>query len=266
MHIVRSQNSSRLVYNCMVETITSAIVQSVLPLTATGARPCLKMENKNLWETSTVFRCYSNVAKFYFRNIARHLANRLSLILSIWISIFFLVCGYEKHFGSACNFKLHWAFRIHETTDNAILWCQTAIWSWDTHIPSTVKMPRKMMHGWWSCLNKGRKKKKEMKQKEKRTIMHDKRSEEDCVKILGVFTYLKLIWNCLHPPKHLVPKQSFYKKYLSNLQVMTFIGYVRAYFLSEIRYLNGFLFSKSKWFQKLPSQQNILSTLQRLQF
>lgn len=133
MHIIRSQNSSTLVYNCIFETITSAIVQSVLPLTATGARSCLKMENKNLGETSTVFLCHSDIAKFYFRNIARHLANSLSFILSIWISILFLACGYEKHFGSVCKFKLQWAFRIHEKTDNAILWCQTSIWSWDTY-------------------------------------------------------------------------------------------------------------------------------------
>lgn len=161
MHVVRSRNSSRLVcLDCMVETITSAMVQSVVPLTAKGTRPCLKIENKNLWETSTVFLCHANVTKFYFRNISRHLANRLRLILSIWIGIFFLACGYDKHFGSACKFKLHWAFKIQETTENIILWCHTPIWSWDTHIPAIVKMPRKMMHGWWTCLNKRRQKKR----------------------------------------------------------------------------------------------------------
>lgn len=145
MHILRSQNSSHLVYNCMVETITSAIEQSVFPLTAKGTRPCLKMENKNLWETSVlnilnlykytnknlweiyISLCHSNVAKLCFRNIARLLANWLSSILSIWTRIFFLACGNDKHFGSACKFKLHWAFSIYETTENAILWCQTPI-------------------------------------------------------------------------------------------------------------------------------------------
>lgn len=136
-----------------------------------------------------------------------------------------------------------------------------------THIPSTVKMPRKMIHGWWTCLNKRRKKKQKKKQKEKRRKRHKRRFKEGCVKILGFFTYLEMIWNCLHSLKNLVPNQSLYKKwYIFNLQVMTFIGYASAYFLSEMRNLNGFLFSKSKWFQKLPSQQNILSTLQRLQF
>lgn len=64
--------------------------------------------------------------------------------------------------------------------------------------------------------------------------------------VLKFFTYLKVIWNYLHSLKHLVSKQSLYKKYLSNLQVMTFIGYASAYFLSKTRNLNGFLFSKSK--------------------
>lgn len=48
IHVYQTQNSSCLVYHSMVETITSALVQSVLPLTAKEARPCLKMENKNL--------------------------------------------------------------------------------------------------------------------------------------------------------------------------------------------------------------------------
>lgn len=168
MHIVRSQKSSHLIGNCMVETITSAIEQSVLPLTAKATRPCLNMENKNLWETFTVSLRHSNVAKFYFRNIATHSTNRLRLILSIQICVFFLACRYnDKHFGSACKFELHWAFRIQEITENAILWRHTPIWSSDTHIPSAVKMPRKIIHGWWTHLNK-RKKKKGKRHKKKR--------------------------------------------------------------------------------------------------
>lgn len=54
MHIVRFQNCSSWVCNCIVETISSVKVQSVFALTAMGARPYLKQKIK-IYEKPPLF-------------------------------------------------------------------------------------------------------------------------------------------------------------------------------------------------------------------
>lgn len=105
---------------------------------------------------------------------------------------------------------------IQETTDMMMpFWGARLQFSPEivTHIPSTVKKPRKKIHSdqysrWWNIPKYTKKKKKVKKSR------HKKRWEEGCVQILGVIFYLELIWSWLHWLKHFLPKQSFYTHYI----------------------------------------------------